>query len=50
MDAVMSQQLHGLRDYLGALEGAGGAGGEADDPADGEATIEAQIDALQDTE
>ena len=50
VDAVMSQQLHGLRDYLGALEGAGGADGEADDPADGEATIEAQIDALQDTE
>lgn len=50
VDAVMSQQLHGLRDYLGALEGTGGADGEADDPTDGEATIEAQIDALQDTE
>lgn len=50
VDAVMSQQLHGLRDYLGALEGTGAADGEADDPADGEATIAAQIDALQDTE
>lgn len=50
VDGVMSQQLHGLRDYLGTLEGAGGADDETDDPADGEATIEAQIDALQDTE
>lgn len=46
VDGVMSQQLAGLRDHLGALEG-----GSAREPAtDAEPSIEAQIDALQDAE
>ena len=46
VDAVMSQQLEGLRDHLGALDG----DGDAAEAADEEPSIEAQIDALEGAE
>lgn len=51
VDAVMSQQLAGLRDHLGPLGGEDEAETEPEDEeADEDASIEAQIDALQDSE
>ena len=47
VDQVMSQQLHGLRDHLGALGGAAATVPRDSDPAaDEEASLEDQIDAL----
>ncbi len=43
VDGVMTQQLHGLRDHLGAL---GSADGTAAGEGAGEPSLEAQIDAL----
>ena len=45
VDGVMSQQLHGLRDHLGALGGADESDGDSAD-AQGP-SVEAQIDSLQ---
>ncbi|WP_421992045.1 SRPBCC family protein [Qipengyuania sp.] len=50
VDGVMSQQLAGLRDQLGALESADAPQEDADNVPDEEPSIEAQIDAMQDTE
>ncbi|MBO6769274.1 MAG: SRPBCC family protein [Erythrobacter sp.] len=50
VDGVMSEQLAGLRDHLGALESADAPQEDADNVADEEPSIEAQIDAMQDTE
>ncbi|KWV96370.1 SRPBCC family protein [Erythrobacter sp. AP23] len=50
VDGVMSQQLAGLRDHLGALESADAPQADADNVPDEEPSIEAQIDAMQDTE
>lgn len=53
VDKVLTEQLHRLRDHLGALEGAAGPADEepADDTGgEGEPSIEAQIDALKDQE
>jgi hypothetical protein len=50
VDGVMSQQLAGLRDHLGALESADAPQEDADNVPDEEPSIEAQIDAMQDTE
>ena len=47
VDQVMSQQLHGLRDHLGALGGAAATVPQDNDPAQAdEASLEDQIDAL----
>ena len=49
VDGVMSQQLAGLRDHLGALEGEGSEPEPVEDPEE-EPSIETQIDALQGAE
>ena len=49
VDGVMSQQLAGLRDHLGALEGEASEPEPVEDPEE-EPSIETQIDALQGAE